>query len=181
MLAELESTMPFLGLTRQRTANRKAVTVLITELAKIDKSLWRRPIEERKALIAAMRISCRVPDNLSDLDSQTVELIARGDGRETADAFIDAARWVIDANEFVSTVTEARLDSYHTDNPSAELYKDLEGITDPTNQFIVDTCSAEFCQDYFDEIFKRAMPTLFHAFLNAVFINLECKLQGLAP
>jgi hypothetical protein len=170
--------MAFLGLTRQRTANRREVTVLITELAKIDKFLWRKPIEERKALVAAMRISCKVPDNLGDLDSQTIKLIARGDGRKTADAFADAARWVIDANQFVSTVTEARLDSCNTDSPSVHLYKDLEGITNITNEFMVETCSAKECQEIFDETFKRSMPALVHTFLTAVYNKLECKIQG---
>ena len=169
--------MAFLGLTRQKTVNSRAVASLITELAKIDKKLWRRPIEERKALIESMRISCSVPDDLGDLDSQTVELIAKGDGRKTADAFVDAARWVVDANKFVSSVTEERLDSYHADNPISKLNEDLQGLTDSVSEYFKDNGSANVCQDILDETFKRQLPTLTHAFLNAVYDNFECQMQ----
>ena len=122
--------MPLFGLTRTNSARKSAIANLIKELALINKDFWRVPIEERKALVASMRISCNVPDHLGDLDPLTLELVQKGDGIQTRNAFKDAALWIKEAQEFVDRVGEKRLDQLQKANPVAKLDKDLEDITE---------------------------------------------------
>lgn len=169
--------MPFLGLTREKSAKRKTVAMLLTELAKIDSTLWRRPLEERKALVESMRLTCSVPDTLGNLDPQTIQLITKGDGHKTAEAFADAAQWIEEAEAFIQRVGEARLDAYHRNNPIATLNDDLEKITSSTEKYLFEQGSGSLLLDILEETVRRKLPTLADHFIDTAFSNFECQIQ----
>jgi hypothetical protein len=169
--------MPFLGLTREKSANRKSIAILLTELAKIDSTLWRRPLDERKVLVESMRITCSVPDTLGNLDPQTIQLITKGDGRKTAEAFADAAQWIEEAEEFIQRVGEAKLDAYHKSNPVATLNDDLVQITSTAEKYLLEQGSGSFSLDFLEETVKRKAPTLADHFIDTAFSNFECQIQ----
>ena len=169
--------MPFLGLTREKSARRKTVAMLLTELAKIDSTLWRRPLEERKALVESMRISCGVPEMLGNLDPQTIHLITKGDGLKTAEAFTDAAQWIQEAEAFIQRVGEAKLDVYHKNNPVATLNDDLRRITATAEKYLLEQGSGSFSLDVFEETVRRKAPILADHFIDTIFDNFECQIQ----
>lgn len=169
--------MPFLGLTREKSANRKSIAILLSELARIDSTLWRRPLEERKALVESMRLTCSVPNTLGNLDPQTIQLITKGDGRKTAEAFADAAQWIEEAEAFIQRVGEAKLDAYHKSNPVATLNDDMNQITATVEKYLLEQGSGSFSLDVLEETVRRKAPILADHFIDAIFDNFEFLIQ----
>jgi hypothetical protein len=169
--------MAVLGLTKKRSADRKAIALLILELAKISNDLWRVPIEERKALVASIRIACRVPENLDNLDNKTISLIAKEDGMETARAYKEAIQWINDAEAFTQKFGTTRLSNYHKDNATSKLKETLQESEESTNELTREHGSAKMNQDVIEARLGSLMPTLVKAFMFTSAAMFESQIQ----
>ena len=117
--------MPFLGLTRASSARKQAAKRILNELAIIDQSLWRVPVETRRDLVKSVRVLCDVPIWRKDLAYETIQAIEASEGSSLSEAFKDAALDLSYMQAYISSVGESYLDKLADENPH-RVFREME-------------------------------------------------------